>query len=59
LGKLDTFFTHKKGNSSYNNTTQNLLKFIEEHFLEDITLESTTKDIGTENPWKKIMRHEK
>jgi AraC-like DNA-binding protein len=46
LGKLDAFFTLKKSNLSYNNTTQNLLKYIEGHFLENITLESIATALG-------------
>lgn len=46
LGKLDAFFTLKKSILSYSNTTQTLLKYIEGHYLENITLESTAKHLG-------------
>lgn len=46
LGKLDEHFTLKKSNPFYNNTMQNLLKYIEVHYHEKISLESISKDLG-------------
>jgi AraC-like DNA-binding protein len=46
LGKLDAYFTLKKSSLSNNNITQNLLKYIESHYLENITLERIAKDLG-------------
>lgn len=46
LGKLDTGFTLKSSSYSYNNTIQNLLRYIESHYHENITLQSMAKDLG-------------
>lgn len=46
LGKLDGYFILKNSNTSYNNTIQSLLKYIELHYQENISLESIAKDLG-------------
>ncbi|OOM78770.1 multiple antibiotic resistance protein MarA [Clostridium puniceum] len=46
LGKLDCNFKFKDNIQSYNNTIQNLLKYIESHYSKNITLESISRDLG-------------
>lgn len=46
LGKLDEHFILKKSSHFYNSTIQNLLKYIEVHYHEKISLESIAKDLG-------------
>lgn len=46
LGKLDKYFILKNSSSSYSNATQNLLKYIEVHYQDNISLESIAKDLG-------------
>lgn len=46
LGKLDGHFTLKKSSPFYNSTIQSLLKYIEVHYHEKISLESIAKDLG-------------
>ena len=46
LGKLDEHFTFKKSSPFYNSTIQSLLKYIEVHYHEKISLESIAKDLG-------------
>lgn len=46
LGKLDSHFTFKKSSTFYNSTMQNLLKYIEIHYHEKISLDSIAKDLG-------------
>lgn len=46
LGKLDEYFTLKDSSLSSNNTTQTLLRYIESHYHENISLDSIAKDLG-------------
>lgn len=46
FGKLDCNFKFKDNIQSYNNTIQNLLKYIESHYSENIRLESISKELG-------------
>jgi Transcriptional regulator containing an amidase domain and an AraC-type DNA-binding HTH domain len=46
LGKLDSYFILKKSSPFHNNTVQTLLKYIEAHYQETITLECVAKDLG-------------
>ncbi|NRV87499.1 helix-turn-helix transcriptional regulator [Clostridium beijerinckii] len=46
LGKLDSHFTFKKSSTFYNSTMQNLLRYIEIHYHEKISLDSIAKDLG-------------
>ncbi|OPJ54776.1 AraC family transcriptional regulator [Clostridium chromiireducens] len=46
LGKLEPHFTLKNSSHFYNITIQNLLKYIEVHYQEKISLESIAKDLG-------------
>jgi AraC-like DNA-binding protein len=46
LGKLDSGFILKNSSQSYNNTIQNLLRYIESHYHENISLQSIAKDLG-------------
>ena len=46
LGKLDTYFILKNSSSSYCNSIHNLLRYIEVHYQENISLESIAKDLG-------------
>lgn len=46
IGKLDENFTLKSSSLSCNNTIQNLLRYIESHYHENITLQSMAKDLG-------------
>jgi len=46
LGKLDCNFKFKDNIQLYNNTIQSLLKYIESHYSENISLESISKDLG-------------
>lgn len=46
LGKLDESFVLKSSIHSYNNTIQNLLRYIESHYHDNITLQSIAKDLG-------------
>lgn len=46
LGRLDAHFILKSSKNFYNNTTQSLLKYIESHFHENISLESTANALG-------------
>lgn len=46
LGKLDPYFIIKNSSSFYSNTTQNLLRYIEFHYQDNISLDSVAKDLG-------------
>lgn len=46
LGKLDPYFIIENSNPSYSNTTQNLLRYIEFHYQDNISLDSVAKDLG-------------
>jgi AraC-like DNA-binding protein len=46
FGKLDEDFILKSNLHSYNNTIQSLLRYIESHYHENITLQSVAKDLG-------------
>lgn len=46
FGKLNVRFAFKDSNHSYDNTIQKVLKYIGSNFHENITLESTARDLG-------------
>ena len=46
LGKLDSHYSLKSSIHSYNNITQSLLRYIESHYHENITLQSIANDLG-------------
>lgn len=46
LGKLEPDFVIENSAHPYNNTMQNLLKYIEGHYNENITLEQVSGDLG-------------
>ncbi|EKQ56865.1 MULTISPECIES: AraC family transcriptional regulator [unclassified Clostridium] len=46
LGKLDGYFILKESSKFYNSKMQNLLKYIEAHYLDNISLDIIAKDLG-------------
>jgi len=46
LGKLNSYFILENSSPFYSNATQSLLKYIEFHYQESISLESIAKDLG-------------
>ncbi|HEX3021306.1 MAG TPA: AraC family transcriptional regulator [Lachnospiraceae bacterium] len=46
LGKLDSYFILKSSSHSYSSTIQSLLKYVEMHYHENLTLDSISKDLG-------------
>lgn len=46
LGRFDPYFKLKNSEHSYNSTTQSLLSYIENHYHENISLDSVAHDLG-------------